>query len=240
MKADMKALWRKLRRTDGDNGFTIVEMVVVVSILGIVLAAVQTTLIMAQKTVSGSGARVNQTSQAKTAIDSITKVLRTAVLPSQLNGTGAAATAAAFIQGTKNSVQFYANINNDANITGPSRVTYTIDVAGTLTETIQPPDAHAAGNYNYTYCTPGPGCVVPTRVLARNVSTAGALFTYYTKSGVAITDATLTALELASVDSIDVVVLVKASANQTIQGTTLYARVTLPNADAVAIATSSP
>jgi hypothetical protein len=66
------------------------------------------------------------------------------------------------------------------------------------------------------------------------------MFTYYTKTGATITDPTLTAADLSSVDSVDVVVMVKASANQTIQATTLYERVTLPNADSVAIATSGP
>ncbi len=214
-----------------------VEMMVVVMILGIVLAAVQTTLIMTNKTVAGSAARVDQTQQAKTAIDSMTKVLRTAVLPSQLNGTGSVSGAAAFIQGTGTSVQFYANINNDSNIIGPSQVSYSVNGSGYLIEKIQPPDTHAVGNYNYTYnCTT---CAY-SRTLARNVSTAQPLFTYYTKGGAAITDTTLTASDLAAVDSIDVVVKVKSSANSTIQATTLYARVTLPNADAVAIATSSP
>ena len=220
-----------------DSGYTMMEMVVVVMILGIVLAMVQTTLILTQRTVAGSGSRVNQTQQARVAIDSITKVLRTAVLPSQLNGTGTSSTAAAFIQGTKISVQFYANINNDSNIVGPSQVSYNVDAAGTLTEKIQPPDAHAAGNYNYLYtCT----TCATTRILARNVSTTQAMFTYYTKNGATIADAVLTAADLSSVDSVDVVVMVKASANQTIQATTLYERVTLPNADSVAIATSSP
>jgi hypothetical protein len=77
-------------------------------------------------------------------------------------------------------------------------------------------------------------------VLARFVSTTIPLFTYYTKSGATITDPTLTASDLASVDSVDVTVQVKSSATSTIQATTLYERVTLPNADAVAIATSSP
>jgi len=220
-----------------DGGYTMMEMVVVVMILGIVLAMVQTTLILTQRTVAGTGARVNQTQQARVAIDSITKVLRTAVLPSQLNGTGSSSSAAAFIQGTSTSVQFYANINNDANIIGPSQVTYAVSASGTLTEKVQPPDAHAAGNYNYQYtCTT---CAV-IRVLATNVSTSQAMFTYYTQSGATITDPVLTAADLSSVDSVDVVVQVKASANQTIQATTLYERVTLPNADSVAIATSSP
>jgi prepilin-type N-terminal cleavage/methylation domain-containing protein len=220
-----------------DGGYTMMEMVVVVMILGIVLAMVQTTLILTQRTVAGSGSRVDQTMQARVAIDSLTKVLRTAVLPSQLNGTGSSSTAAAFIQGTKTSVQFYANINNDSNIIGPSQVTYNIDSSGMLTEKIQPPDAHAVGNYNYLYtCT----TCATTRVLARNVSTTQAMFTYYTKTGATITDTVLTAADLSAVDSVDVVIMVKASANQTIQATTLYERVTLPNADSVALATSSP
>ena len=217
-----------------------VEMMVVVLILGVVLAAVQTTLVMTQKSVAQSGQRITETLQAKTAIDSITKVLRTAVLPSQLNGTGSTSTAAAFIQGTKNSVQFYANINNDANITGPSQVTYSVASDGTLTETIQPPDAHAVGNYNYTYCTPSATCVVKSRVLAKGVSTTVTMFTYYTKSGASITDPILTASDLSSVDSIDVVVQVKAAATQAVLSTTLTERVTLPNADSVAQATSTP
>ena len=237
----MSARWnehaRKLRRAGREGGYTMVEMMVVVMILGVVLAAVQTTLIMTNKTVAGSAARVDQTQQAKTAIDSMTKVLRTAVLPSQLNGTGSVSSAAAFITGTGTSVQFYANINNDSNIIGPSQVSYTVNGSGYLIEKIQPPDAHAVGNYNYTYlCTT---CTY-SRILARNVSTAQPLFTYYTKSGATITDTTLTAADLAAVDSIDMVVKVKATVNQTIQATTLYARVTLPNADAVAVATSSP
>jgi prepilin-type N-terminal cleavage/methylation domain-containing protein len=220
-----------------DGGYTMMELVVVVMILGIVLAMVQTTLILTQRTVAGSGARVDQTQQARVAIDSITKVLRTAVLPSQLNGTGSSSSAAAFTQGTKTSVQFYANINNDSNIVGPSQVSYNVDSSGTLTEKIQPPDAHAAGNYNYLYtCT----TCATTRVLARHASTTQAMFTYYTKTGATITDTVLSAADLSSVDSVDVVVMVKASANQTIQATTLYERVTLPNADSVALATSSP
>lgn len=231
---------RKLWRVGREDGYTMTEMIVVVMILGIVLAAVQTTLVMTNKSVGQSGQRINQTLQAKTAIDSVTKVLRTAVLPSQLNGTGSTSTAAAFIQGTKNSVQFYANINNDANVTGPSQVTYAVGSDGVLSETIQPPNAHAANDYNYQYCTPSASCVVKSRVLARGVSTTVTMFTYYTKAGTAIPDATLTAAELASVDSIDVVITVKAAASQTVGSTTLTERVTLPNADSVAQPTSSP
>lgn len=238
----MRSLIDRARRRDrhSDGGYTLVELVVVIFVLGIVLAGVQTTLIITQKTVSQNAQRLDQNAQAKTAMDSMSRILRTAVLPSQLNATGTTGTAAAFIQGTATSVQFYADLNNDANTIGPSRITYVIN-GGVLTETIQAPNAHAVGDYNYQYCTPGPGCnTVVSRVLARNVQTANPLFTYYAKNGSKFTDPTLTAAELASVDSIDILITVLSSQNQTIHGSTLTMRVTLPNADSVAQPTSSP
>ena len=79
---------------------------------------------------------------------------------------------AAFIQGTPKSVQFYANINNDRNIVRPSRVTYAVNASNELIETVQAPDAHAADDFDYQYCTPGPGCVVRTRVLPQHGAVA--------------------------------------------------------------------
>jgi len=221
------------------GGYTLVELVVVIFVLGIVLAGVQTTLVITQRTVGQNVERLDQAAQAKVAMDSMSRILRTAVLPSQLNATGTSGSAAAFIQGTATSVQFYANLNNDANTIGPSRVSYIV-TNGVLTETIQAPNAHAVGDYNYQYCTPGPGCPVSSRVLARNVQSANAIFTYYAKNGSQFTDATLTAAELASVDSIDLLITVQSAANQSIHGSTLTTRVTLPNADSVAQPTSSP
>ena len=241
----MRSFWERARLRarsgrHGDRGTTLIELVTVIFVLGIVLAAVQTTIIVTQRTVSQNGERLDQNAQAKTAMDSMSRILRTAVLPSQLNATGTTGTAAAFIQGTATSVQFYADLNNDANTIGPSRVTYIVS-GGVLTETLQAPNAHAVGDYNYQYCTPGPGCTtVVSRVLARNVQTTNPIFTYYAKNGSQFTDPTLTASELASVDSIDLLVSVKSTPNQTIHGSTLTMRVTLPNADSVAQPTSSP
>ena len=163
-----------------EGGYTLVELVMVIFVLGIVLAGVQTTLIFTQRTVGQNSMRLDQSAQSKTAMDSMSRILRTAVLPSQLNATCTTGSAAAFIQGTATSVQFYANLNNDANTVGPSRVTYNV-TNGVLTETIQPPDSHAVGDYNYQYCNPVlPTCTTDvTRVLARNVQTTNPLFTYY-------------------------------------------------------------
>ena len=230
-------LSRIRRRLTGQGGFTLVEMIVVTVILGVVLAAVQTTLIMTQKTVGQNASRIDQTQQAKLAVDAMSKTLRTAVLPALLGCQTCDSTA--FIQGTSNSVSFYANINNDSNAIGPSRVSYTVNANGDLVETIQPPDAHAANNFSYTYCTPGPGCTVLTRVLARRVPTSLAVFTYYDANGAVVTPP-LTATTLAQVDSIDLVVKVQDTSNGTPPATTFVTRVTLPNADAQAQSSPSP
>jgi prepilin-type N-terminal cleavage/methylation domain-containing protein len=222
---------RRLR--DDQSGFTLIEMVVVISILGIVLAMVQGTSIMAFKDVGTNATRLDQAQQAKGGMESMTKVLRTAVLPSQLLSTCTACTS--FLAGDTNSVSFYANIFNPNNTIGPSKASYTVNPAdpkGTLVEVIQPPDAHAVNDTNYQYCVASaPSCTTDrTRVVAYGVTGLTTLFTYYNKLG-AVIPAPLAGVELTQVDSMDVVLTIKRTA--TVKGTTLTQRVTLPNADSV-------
>jgi prepilin-type N-terminal cleavage/methylation domain-containing protein len=222
-------MMRQLKRSD--EGVTLIEMVVVIAILSGVLAMVMTVIIAAQKNVNGNSARLDQIQQGKVAMESMSKTLRTAVRPSQLNATCTGCDQAAFLQGNARSVQFYANINNPANILGPSRVSYTVDNAGVLTETLQAPNPHAATDYNYQYCTPGPGCTVISRVLARGVSLSKTMFTYYDASNNTFSTLPLASTDLPRVDSIDIIVNVSSSAQ--VSSTTFTQRVTLPNADAV-------
>lgn len=234
-----------IRRLRGgpEAGFTIVEVVTSVFILGIVLAAVQGTLIMTQRTVGANLTRVDQAVQGKNAMEAITRNLRTAVLPSQLNGTCTGCDLAAFLRAEPYRVQFYANVNNDGNVIGPSRITYERQSNGELIETIQPPNPHAPTDYNYQYCTPGTsGCLVKIRTLASGVEGASPLFTYYNRDGVRIGTGSgaLTAAELATVDSVDVFVAVKQSPNSTVPATSFTSRVSLPNADAIPQPTTSP
>jgi prepilin-type N-terminal cleavage/methylation domain-containing protein len=222
-------MMRQLKRSD--EGVTLIEMVVVIAILSGVLAMVMTVIIAAQKNVNGNSARLDQIQQGKVAMESMSKTLRTAVRPSQLNATCIGCDQASFLQGNARSVQFYANIYNPANILGPSRVSYTVDNAGVLTETLQAPNPHAATDYNYQYCTPGPGCTVISRVLARGVSLSKTMFTYYDASNNTFSTLPLASTDIPRVDSIDIIVNVSSSAQ--VSSTTFTQRVTLPNADAV-------
>lgn len=219
-----------------------IEMIVVISILGAVLAMVQSTSILAFKDVGSNATRLDQAQQAKVGIEAMSKVLRTAVLPSQLLGTCTLCDLSAFLQGTTNSVSFYANVNNPNNTIGPSKASYTVDPAdpkGTLVEVIQPPNAHAVSDTNYQYCVASaPTCTTDkTRVVAYGVTGLSTLFTYYDKNGAVLTPP-LDATELTQVDSMDIVLTIKRS--NLAKSTTLTQRVTLPNADSVVDNTTTP
>ena len=233
----------RLHRGGGDqSGFTLIEMVVVISILGVVLAMVQTMSVMAFKDVGTNATRLDQAQQAKSGIESMSKVLRTAVLPSQLLGSCTLCDLSAFLQGTTNSVSFYANVFNPNNTIGPSKASYTVDPAdpkGKLVEVIQPPDAHLVTDTNYQYCVASAStCTTDkTRVVAYGVTGLSTLFTYYDKNGGVLTPP-LDATELTQVDSMDIVLTIKRTA--TTKSTTLTQRVTLPNADSVVDDTTTP
>lgn len=223
-----------------DRGFTLVEMMGVIVLLGFVSAMAFGAIISTQKTVRGSVARLDQTQQAKTAAESMTKLLRTAVLPSQILATCATCQDAAFLAGDWNRVSFFANINNQSNTVGPSRVSYVLDAAGTLTETVQPPNAHAADDYDYQYCAPiSSTCKAFVRVVARKVvaSASTPLFTYLNYDGAKLT-APISGTALGEVNSVDLALTVKSS--REVKGGTILTHVTMPNVDSLVQSTATP
>lgn len=229
---------RLLRRLRGDKGVTLVEMLVVVSILGIVLGIVSEGLMTAQRTMAQNASRLDGLSQTNTSVEAMTRVLRTAILPSQIQATCTGCDVAAFIEGDSTKVRFYANVDNDgilpasgATDRGPRRVTYKVE-NGELIETVQKPNSHDVADFNYQYCNDtSPSCPVRKRVIARDV-VAGALFTYYDRTGAEISPPLQSDVsKLKAVDSIDLLLRVQPS--DAVSSTTVTARVTLPNADSL-------
>ncbi len=240
---------RKQRRQAGaDDGFTMIEMMVVVGILGMVLAMALGMTITIARHMGVNGIRIDQSQQAKVAADSMTKSLRTAVLPKQLSATCTGCDVSAFLSGDVRSVQFYANLTNDYTLVlapstittnGPSKISYSVASTGVLTETIRRPNPHRADDFDYQYtCTAGSGgCLVTTRDIARRVSTTQQLFTYYDRNGVVLAPP-LTGDELASVDSVDITLKVQESPST--PGVDIVTRVTLPNAGVLPEVPTSP
>jgi len=227
-----------LHRARRDDGVTLAEMSVTMLVLSLFVGCVVVMVSAGEKTSLGVKERMDQTNQATISIERISRNLRTAVLQSQLTTvcTLSICTDAAFLQGTPTSVQFYADIDNPRNTIGPSKVTYSV-VGGVLTETVQKPDSPTPDAAGYHYCTSGSTCQIRTTVLATNVQTASAPFTYYNATdpvnGMTLTAGALTSEQLKTVDSIDVQIQVQVAGGANVGAASVVQRVALPNHDSV-------
>lgn len=215
---------------------SLVEVMVAVTMTTLVITITAGAVALTTNQMGDNASRLDSVMQARVAMDAITRVARTAIMPSQLGCAGCSS--AAFIAGDEHSMSFYANVDSDqvlpssGNTTaGPSRVTYTVS-GSVLTETVQRPDLHDVTDYNYTYCTPGTtGCAVRSRVVARDLA-SNALFVYYDRNGSVITTPLQSdTSRLRAVDSMDVTVQLRVG-NRT-RTATATTRVTLPNADSL-------
>jgi prepilin-type N-terminal cleavage/methylation domain-containing protein len=222
---------------NADAGMTLPEVLVAMGLFALLTTLLTSTAIMGLRTASGLEGRLDNVSQGQLGIAAVSKVLRTAVLPDQLDEqtcVGCADTA--IVQATTTQVSFYANLDNVGQ--GPSLVTLRVlpDPGATngtamLQQSTIPPTTLADGRY--TYCAPGtPGCVVNTRVLTRGLGPGVAVFGYYDFDGSPILSSSLSNDDLPRVASVDVVLSVQTKPDQdAYPATTVVQRVRLPNAD---------
>lgn len=233
-----------------DAGMTMTEMLVVMLIFGIVVAATTTITISMSRTNGQNIARQDLVDEARTAVERISKTTRTAVKPSQLlsNCVSSCADVDAFLQGTPTSMKFYANLDNEGNLVGPSQVTYTIATsgpdAGVLIEKVQVPDPIPPGSTSgYVYCNAeaagaSSACRerLTVRRLAEDVDTSGAsVFQYFKGYGDRLTAGAtgLSAGDLEKVVGIEINLTVRSASTTAPQPVTYIQHVTLPNAQAV-------
>lgn len=224
----------------GDAGMTLAELLVGVVVAAMVVAAAGTLFAVGMRSNATSTARLTTINQARVSVEAMGRSLRTAVLPSQLDDAGNTDTA--FLQGEANAVSFYANINNLNNTVGPSRVTYTVNAARQLVQTVQPPLPNPV-SHDFKYCDPAlAGCVKTVTVLAEGVDVSVPLFRYYDSTGAVISYATtcpdgnacLSGTSLGNVDAVDLTLVLRTS-GVSIGPTTYVLRVSLPNHDSVII-----
>jgi prepilin-type N-terminal cleavage/methylation domain-containing protein len=234
--------------TDRDRGTTLTEMLVVMIVMGIVVAATATLTIGMTRTTAQNTARQDQIDIARTSVERISKTVRTAVKPSQLltSCSESCLSASAFLNGTTTSMQFYANLDNPGNRVGPSRITYSVAAdgadAGVLVERIQRPDTSTPGVNGYTYCNAEAAGATSTcrqnltvRRHATGVGTAR-LFSYYRADGqrlVPAGDGRLSVADLKRVTAVEIQLTVSRTGAYAPKPTTYIQRITLPNAQAV-------
>lgn len=239
-----------IRRTRGDDGSSLPELLVSMMILAVIIAATATLAIGFSRTNAQNIARQDQVDRAREATERISKTIRTAVKPNKLSAcVTATCDVDAFVAAGAWSMQFYGNLDNPGNTRGPSRITYVVATSGpdkgVLIEKVQRPDsATPTAGTGYTYCnaeatgaTAACTSLLTVRRLATGVRTDGAtpLFQYFTTGGGGMTvPATgLAAADIAKVLSVELTLRVQSASPSKPGPTTYIQRVLLPNSLAV-------
>jgi prepilin-type N-terminal cleavage/methylation domain-containing protein len=240
------------RMTASDRGFTLIETLVAMAVTLLIGTMVSSLVVYTQRQTTAQYTRLADVDQARVGLDALTRVIRTAVQPAQLQTgctscLGEASTSTALTYAKTDSIQLFSNIGDP---TGPFLVTFlaATDSAGTalLTERIQRPDLGSAPNFTYTACTPGTaGCGITTRTLVRGMTwpLTAPIFTYRNNAASAFSLASggqLTADQLLAVDSIDVQLPVKTPNKVGAGPMSASTRISLPNASSAVLATAVP
>lgn len=208
---------RRLRdaRPEGDRGVSLVELAVAMAVGSVLLLALGTVLAGTLRGSVAATERVTSSAELRTALDTMARRLRLAVLP--------VGQPAAFTSATSTSVSFYANLVPPGSTgcpavapeTGtvacpPSRVEYA--VAGEcLWETRTTPTGTAATGWSWDTTS---GAVQSTTCLARQqVDTSAPLFTYYATSDISAVPLTLPVADLAAVQSVAIDLGLRARAS---------------------------
>lgn len=224
-------------RPTRDGGMGLAELIVAIGIFTLVMVALGSTAVLAVRTVGNMQNRVDNATQTELGLGSATKVLRTAVLPKQLDDstcTGCEDTAV--IKASPTEVSFHANLGRTS--IGPSLVTLVFfqdpHHPGTGVLEQRTIDPTAGANNTYTFCTAGSaGCKVYKRILSRSlVWPTQPIFSYYDTDGKLMTGNPLSASQKARISSVDVVLTAQSRPGQDkFAALTTVQRVRLPNVE---------
>jgi prepilin-type N-terminal cleavage/methylation domain-containing protein len=202
------------RRGAGQEGFTLVELLVAMSVLALVLTLVYGAFKQLGGSVEGATDRIVNLDEARLLMDTMTKDLRTAVNPS--SGIPAFATA------DDRSVIFYGNLNS----TQPRKIEILVDANNKLVERVTLP----SGSAPFTAASfSGPAIV---RVVGSFVSGTAPIFRYVKTDGTEWNESQtpLTATsDLESIGAVEVTIAIQKTSRQLTNPTTLTDRVRLPN-----------
>lgn len=174
------------RRSDG--GFSLVELLVVITIMTVLGGMVTSLVVSTLRSSSGTRARLADVDNVRVAMDSMTRTLRTAIAPAQLGAVCAPTCTAAFAPFSTATpaavakplapcgVTFWANFGNAAagQVDRPVKMTYALEVAtggvtANLVEYRQKPDGTSGIANSWTQ-------TITRRVLVNGISFDPATF----------------------------------------------------------------
>ncbi len=228
MSARLRA--RVLEGRRGDGGFGLPELLVSMTLGGLLLLALGTTFAHSLRTSAQATTRVSNTAELRDAMDVVARRLRLAVRPR--TGTPA------FEVAGPRTVRFYASLlkpGDPSADTAPTLVEYTVESA-CLRETRTVPGGTSESTWSWTV-----GATTTTTCLTRgNVSPTAALFTYYATTSPPPgpspapetplgSSGTVTGADLDTIRSVVVSADLKATATSGVSASRARTRVTLVN-----------
>lgn len=199
-------------RLGDDRGVGLVELVVAMAVGSVLLLALGTVLVGTLRGSVSATQQVTSSAELRTALDTVARRLRLAVLP--------VGQPAAFVVAKRDELSFYANLV-PAGSTGcpavapatgtvacpPTRVDYAV-APDCLWETRTTPSGSAATGFSWD---PTTGAVQSRTCLARQrVDTSAPLFTYYATSQQGASGLATPVADLAAVQSVAVELAVQA------------------------------
>lgn len=206
-----------IRRVRDEEGFTALEMVATLLILGIVLSMTLGAVTSGLRAHRGAELRLENLAEAQTIVNNMTKELRTAT---RLDPVGSP-----FVVAAPFEVIFYANLHTDG---GPRKIRLYVDGADRLVREITEPDEGSVPP-NYTY-TGDPG----SRILGLYVanSTERPIFEYFDAAGEALepdSSGGLSAADRVLVEAVGITLSIRRDTLLQVAPTTVLNRVRLPN-----------
>lgn len=204
--------WRDPR---GEGGFTLVELMVTMTLLALVLGIATTVMIATQRTASSTLQRQTDLGQARVAVSVVGSDLRT------LTGT----LGVIFVQASPTQVQFFANRDRPDGA-GPDRIRIALEGGNLVRYSTPAPAGGGASPLPSSYPV-----AETDRVLARGLVPGQTVFRYRTTFDPLVAPLTppLTAAQQESVRFIEVDLRAEGDAAVTTTATTLNQTVRLPN-----------
>jgi prepilin-type N-terminal cleavage/methylation domain-containing protein len=244
-------LRRRTPDLSSERGLTLVEMVIVVSVLGVVMAFATKSFISLQAAATGDRLRLQNLEQARFLIDNVSKDIRTATRlssstsPFDVGATGLGlptapapgagnGTAPPYASGTE--VWFYGNLNLNTSSPDPCPSIVHLYLDTTANPTVLKEQVLAAqpGGTPPT-CTYTGSYTTRTEATYVTNTAAAPIFTYYYSDGTgnpaafSIAQTPLSATNGLLVNAVGLSLSVKEGSNPTVPSTTLVNRARLPN-----------